>query len=128
MTFTSSAAVEAYLPGGGTPGALAGDLTDPTSSSSGVFGAQVLALRMNLDFNSAGYLDCIYDDFGSLVLSNTGTFDGLTVSEVLVYAEMALGGAAYDIALLNSVVTSLNEAFDNCEPTQWAQDHLRPGT
>jgi hypothetical protein len=128
MIFTSSAAVEAYLPAGGKAGALTGDLTDPTSSSSGVFGGQVLALRINLDFNSAGLLDDVHDDFGSLVLSNTSTpFDGKTVLEVLQYADVALGGTGSDISILNSIVTSLNEAFDNCEPTQWARDHLRPG-
>jgi len=42
MQFTSALAVQDYLPAGGTAGKLTVDLTDPGSSSSGVFGGQVL--------------------------------------------------------------------------------------
>jgi hypothetical protein len=127
MTFSASSNVEAYLPAGGTPGALTGDLLNPTSTSSGVFGGQVLALRMNLDFNEAGILDSTLGDFGSVIVVNTSTsYDGSSISEVLAAAETALGGGEGDISILNSLVTLLNEAFDECAPTDWAQAHLAP--
>ncbi|AMV40886.1 hypothetical protein VT85_25860 (plasmid) [Planctomyces sp. SH-PL62] len=54
--FTSGPAVLDYLPASGGPDPLNQDLLDPTSTSSGVLGGQVLALRLNVDFNKAGYL------------------------------------------------------------------------
>ena len=127
MAFTTSSAVNAYLPAGGKPGALTSSLVDPTSSSSGVFGGQVLALRLNLDFNDAGgILSSDLEDFGSVVLPNTDTFfDGSSISEILDAAESALGGGWID-TVLNILVTNLNEAFDNCVPNDWAQTHLAP--
>jgi hypothetical protein len=53
MKFKSAPAVNAYLPASSTPAALTADLINPTSSSSGVFGGQVLALELNVDFSTA---------------------------------------------------------------------------
>lgn len=127
MEFNSSLAINAYLPAGGRPNALTESSVNPTSSDSGVFGGQVLALRLNLDFNDEGLLGSFLDDFGSVVFSDTSSFfDGWSISEVLSTAETALGGGWIDIAALNNLATFINEAFDNCEPSDWAQTHLTP--
>ena len=56
MTFDAPTAVFNYLPAGGSPGTLNGNLLDPTSTSSGTFGGDVLALQLNVDFSNAGFL------------------------------------------------------------------------
>ena len=119
MTFTDAGYVEDFLPAGGTPSSLTSDLEDPTSSSSGVFGGQVLALQLNVDFSNASLTP---GAFGSLIVDGT-----VTVAQILAAASEALGGApGTDIAALNAQVTNLNEAFDNCKVSAWAIQHLTP--
>jgi len=129
MTFESAPNVEDYLPAGGTPGSLTGDVTNPASTSAGVFGGQVTALRLNVDFNDAGIIDGFEGSISGLVLQGTGgSLDGQTVAEILAAAEQALGGGAlpagYSLSSLNGLVSNLNEAFDNCDPSDWADAHL----
>ncbi len=130
IKFTSAAAITAFLPQGGTPRALTSDLINPTSSSAGVFGGQLLALRLNVGFSAAGVTRGAGGPLGSLKLTGTGTsLDGLTVDQVLAVCETALGGGAlpvdYTIANLNALATNLNEAFDNgTVVTLWASLHL----
>jgi hypothetical protein len=130
MKFTSAAAITAFLPQGGTPKKLTADLVNPTSSIAGVFGGQVLALRLNVGFSAAGVTQGAGGALGSLKLTGTGTsLDGLTVDQILAVCETALGGGAlpadYTIANLNALATELNEAFDNgTVVTAWATLHL----
>jgi hypothetical protein len=129
MTFESAPDVEAYLPAGGTSGALTANVTNPTSTSAGVFGGQVTALRLNVDFNDAGIIDGFLGSISGLFLQGTGgSLDGQTVAAILAAAELALGGGAlptgYDLSSLNNLVDELNNAFDNCDPSDWAQIHL----
>jgi hypothetical protein len=126
MNFTSPAKVAAYLPAGGTPDELTADLIDPTSTSAGVFGGQVLTLQINVDFSAA---DVTPSGFGALHLHDTGTsLDGLTVSQILAEANLALGGdgppAGFTFGTLNDLITKLNEAFDNGTESAWAAAHL----
>jgi hypothetical protein len=127
MRFRSSSAVGAYLPAGGQAAALNADLVDPTKSSSGVFGGQVLALQLNTDFNHAGLT---HDpSFASLILCNTGTsLDGSSVAQILAAANTALGGGAlpagYTAKTLNDLVTRLNESFDECSASTFAAANL----
>jgi hypothetical protein len=102
MTFTSAPAVGDYLPAGGASAALNASLTDPGTSSSGVFGGQVLALEVNVDFSAATITSA---GFGNVTLCHTGTsLDGQTVSSILGTMNTALGGGAtlsgYSIASL----------------------------
>ena len=129
MTFSSASAVEAYLPATGTPGTLTGSLTNPTSTSAGVFGGQVLTLRLDVDFNNAGIIDGTKGSIALLKLAGTGTsLDGQTVTQILAAAGTALGGGAlpagYTLSSLETLVDLLNNAFDNCVPSDWAQTHL----
>jgi hypothetical protein len=120
MIFTSSSAVSTYIGGGGSPGVLMADLLNPTTSSSGIFGKQVLALRLNVDFSAAQIPAAGGVPFGTLIL-DTGTepLDGSTVYEILDAANTALGGGplptGYTIATLSALIGQLNIAFDNCD-------------
>lgn len=122
MTFTTTAAVDAYLPvnridagpavkgekkpkGGNEPAALNATLVNPTSTSAGVFGGQVLALKFNVELLGDGGIGGLYV-CGAF-------FNGKKVSEVLRAAEDALGGGALpagiaDIPAMNDVVDWLN--------------------
>ena len=113
LTFTSANAIRGYLPAGGTPNVLNASATNPTSSSSGVFGGQVLALELNVLISNAGKLPA---GLGSYVLP-TGPAAGKTVSQVLADANKALGGCGLPsyvttISGLNSIVDSINNMFD----------------
>ena len=56
MVFFDAFSVLSYLPAVGPAAALNADLVNPTSSSSGEFGGNVLALRLNVDFSDANLL------------------------------------------------------------------------
>lgn len=137
--FTSAPAVLDYLPASGGPDPLNADLLDPTSSSSGVFGGQVLALRLNVDFNDAGYLAGTSGaPYGGLVLTDMvidigngnvvdmSALNGLTVRQFLGLADRQLGGGGgpYDFQPMSFVTQQIAAAFEGGTPTQFAQDHL----
>jgi len=129
MRFNGATYVERYLPAGKTPNKLTANYTNPTTTASGVFGGQVLSLQLNVDFNAAGIIDGTDGSIGDLRLCNTGTsLDGKTVNEILAAANKALGGGlrptGYTYSSLNDLVSRLNEAFDNCNVSTWALEHL----
>lgn len=129
MRFTSSSAIDAYLPAAGVSGALNANLLNPITTSSGVFGGQVLALRLNVDFNEAHLISGTQGSISGLILTHTGTsLDGQTITQVLAQMNTALGGGAlpsgFTYALLNTLAANLDLAFDRCLPSDWAQTHL----
>lgn len=131
MKFTSSIAVKNYLPAGGTPNKLTLDLTDPTSSSSGVFGGQVLALKLNIALSDCGATPA---GLGDLYYRSPGdALNGFTVRQILAAAETALGGGAlpagYTYASLSTLCDNLNISWDTvtedgCIPSGWAMIYL----
>jgi hypothetical protein len=133
IAFSAAMFVIGYLPSSGTPGPLNVDLIDPTSTSSGAFGGEVLALRINIDFSDAGRLPgALGIPFGDLQLQNflhsQFNFNGLTVRQFLGEANNLLGGGYsfyYSIPELNLVTAELNSSFGAGGVSQWAQDHLR---
>lgn len=129
MKFTSAPVVETYLPAGGTPRKLGRDHINPITTASGVFGGQVLALQLNVDFCDAGITRGPGGDLGSLKLTGTGTsLDGKTIREILAIANSVLGCGplppGYTVASLNNLVTKLNEAFDKGVWSDWAKLYL----
>lgn len=120
LLFDSAAAVRAFLPQGGPPGALTANATDPTTqTSAGVLAGQVLALSLNVKLYG----------LGSLTLTGTGTsLDGHTVSDILAAANIALGGgplpAGFTYSSLNDLIDQLNSSFDGCVADSWALTHL----
>ena len=122
------------LPATGAPGALTADLINPLSSSSGIFGGDVLALKLNVDFADAGVTAGTSSTrFGDLLLCGFSTLpalNGLTVRSFLAAANTALGGgsALYPISTLDSVANALNLAFVGGTASVFAQDHLFVGS
>jgi hypothetical protein len=130
MRFTGAAAINFYLPSTGPAGPLTGDLVDPVSSSSGTFGGQVLALRLNIDFSDAGLtLGNAGIPFGDLRLCNLTDltlYEGLTVRDFYTVAATALGGgnADYPYAALDLLTYELDASFVAGRPSPFAYDHL----
>jgi hypothetical protein len=128
ISFTSSDGLSNYLPGGGgTAGALVQDYENPTTTSSGAYGGEVVALRLNVDFSAAGFLP---GTFGNLYLTGFGSplagLNGMTVSQFLTLNETLLGGGSgiytiFDIDLLDD---NLNTAFDPSSNFSFADAHL----
>ncbi len=133
LHFTSSAAVEAFLPASKTPGILNADATDPTKSSAGVFAGQLLSARLNIAFDDAGALDdCkVRTDLlvGDLVFVDGVDADllGWTVRDVIDLADLAISGELGDdgfdldgdgsddvtVSDLSSALDVFNNEFDN---------------
>jgi len=119
MHFSSSAAVQAYLPAGGTPSVLTANLNDPTSSPAGVFGGQVLSLAINVAFSDAA-VSGFPSGLGNLVIgSGLGPFSGWTVYQILALSNQVLGGDlsglpnGTSISNLNAAADSINNNFDD---------------
>jgi hypothetical protein len=115
LTFTSSQAVEDFLPSGGTPALLSGALVDPAGTINNTLASQVLAVSLAVGFD-------VYDadfasstsGFGSLPILS-GVHAGMTVADFLAYANQVIGGCTIGVNLsaLNATATAINENFDN---------------
>ena len=128
--WTSAAAVEAFLPDGGTPSVLTGNLVNPTSTPANVLASQVLGLRLNVEYSCAGVFATVGLSpaaycYGNEIISDScgGPFAGLTVNEFLAVANLVvsgqtgvLSGYGATISDVNFTATCLNELHDNCDP------------
>ncbi|MFM1794229.1 MAG: hypothetical protein RL642_614 [Bacteroidota bacterium] len=105
-TFTKSSEVDGFLPRGGSC-----NNTDPFSS---VFAGQALTLAINVALdNNISSFGTSNGKLADLVVAN-GTFQGMTVAEILNEANMAFAGAGnYTPCHLVDVLTMINENFDN---------------
>lgn len=95
MTFTSSQAVQEFLPSGGKPGPLEFNYVNPTGKTeAGVLASQVLALALTLGFDSTDPDFCSSEELlVDLVICNTGTaFDCWAVGDLFDEANVVLGG------------------------------------
>ncbi len=130
IQFSAAFFVLNYLPASGPVGPLDGDLVDPSSSSSGAFGGEVLALTFNVDFSDAGVLGGNSGiRFGDLTLGNFSALpliNGLKVREFLGLVNTLLGGGSgsYSIADLAPVTAALNSSFEAGGVSSFAQEHL----
>jgi len=133
LHFSSSAAVEAFLPGKGTPATLDADAHDPTDSSAGVFAGQLVAATLNVAFDDAGELDDCKGRtdllLGDLVLVGGVDDDllGYSVRDLLGLANAvisgALGSGPYDLdgdsvadvtlSDISDALAVVNENFDD---------------
>jgi hypothetical protein len=115
VTFTSAAAIIAFLPAGGTPGTLTTSATNPTSTAAGVFAGQLLAATLSVDFSTAGIT--------RIGLTNlkvkSGALAGYTVQQVLALANQVIAGdytnmpAGLTVSGLSDVLNSINNNYDN---------------
>lgn len=134
LVFDNASSIEAYLPTTGNGFILDGNYFDPSSTSAGFFGGDVLALQMDVDFSDAGLaVGSSGIAFGNLVLTGLDSqglplLDGLTVRQVLADANTDLGGgeSIYPAGDLAGVVGPLTAAFDDGIPNSFAQEHLLP--
>jgi len=133
--FTSPSGVSNYVPSAGPAGALTQTQANPSTSSgdttSGVFGGDVTALALDVDFSAAGFLGTSSTPFGNLLLTGlTGSvagLNGMSVSNLLALAEAELGGSStlYDFTDLDLLVAYVGIAFEPDTPLSFfANDHL----
>ena len=106
LSFYSAQSITDFLPEGGTPNAL------PTLS---VLTGQLLAAELNIGFDA---YDANFGNSGvalGAMYTDANGFEGLTVSEIVAIANQVIGGCSsdYSFASLNSVLTIINENFDN---------------
>ena len=132
LRFSAPDRAARFLPQSGTAAALNADLVDPTSSSSGGFGGQALALRLNIDLSAAGFFGGASGVvFGGLTLCGMtdASLNGTSVTGVMGLANALLGGGtnAYTIPAITDLVVRLNNAFVDGTPSAFAQDHLVAG-
>ena len=122
-----------FLPPITTPGQLDRDLVNPSSSSSGTYGGEVVALQLNVDFAGAGITAGAADvTFGDLTICNVPQLPlltGLTVRQFLATANTLLGGGTglYELSISLYIADELNRSFSYGTPTQFAQDNLVAG-
>lgn len=115
LTLTTASAVKDFLPAGGTAAAFTQDYSNVTSTSAGVLAGQLVALKMNVEYDKAGYIGTNAINLGDLEILS-GTFAGYTVNEFLAFAEIAIGGGSlsgFTFSEFNDVATAINENFDN---------------
>ena len=128
MIFDGSTAIYDYLPATGAAGPLTADLFDPTTSSSGVFGGDVLALQLDVDFSDAGLVTGTSGlKLGDLLLCGASPIpSGTSVRSFLSIANTALGGAptGYAISDLDSIASAIDLAFRTGAPSTFAQSSL----
>jgi len=133
LRFSSELAVTDYFIQNGTPAALNADLDDTGSSSSGQFGGEVLALRLNVDFSAAGQMGGTSGlKLGSLTLCNMTdpSLNGKTVNGLLAIANTLLGGGSvgsYTISAIHDVVGELNFGFLDGTARAYAVAHVFNG-
>jgi Calx-beta domain-containing protein len=130
MSFTNPPSITQYLPASGTPGALTQDHVNPTTSSSGIFGGEVVALKLNVDFSDADLTGGTAPfAFGDVLICGAAPLADMTVRDFLAVANSALGGGSngYLISDLDALAAQVNASFFN-GPSTWAQEHLFSGS
>jgi len=133
LLFTSSQAVNDFLPAKKGPGILDGDQTDPADSSAGEFAGQLLAATLNVAFDDAGLLDDCKArtdlKLGDLVLTGGVDADliGWSVRDLIGLANAvisgSLGSGPFDIdgdtnpdvtvSDISDALDVVNQNFDN---------------
>ncbi len=118
LTFTSAAAIQAYLPAGGPSSIMTSSLTDPTNSKIvGNWGGQIVALKLNIEFDKAGVIGSNNRDLQNLVIDDQNSpFFGMTVSQFIQLAEQALTGGGnngYSYSDIGGAADAINNNFDN---------------
>ena len=108
--------------------------TNPGSSEAGLFGGDVAALKLDIDFADAGLLPgaagVAFGDLHLCGLVDTPDLDGSTVRQLLDVANGWLGGNAGPdtLAAVDTLVENVNITFDGGVVTPFAQAHLVNGT
>lgn len=114
LKLSNAAAVQAFLPSGGTPAALTQNYTNPGSALDNTLAGHIVSNTLAVKFNEAGHLGTNPTLLGNLVIAS-GTFTGMTVNQFLALANISLGGGAtsYSYSDFTTAATAINENFDN---------------
>lgn len=122
--WTSSIAVQEYLPAGKKAGALTADLTNPIETSSGILDGQLLSATLSVAYDDAGKFDISApfiknnpsEKIGDLIYQGGTPCDGLTIRQVINAANSFTSGASssFTASDLNDCLTLFNEGFDDC--------------
>jgi hypothetical protein len=112
VLFTTSQAIEDFLPAGGTPGQLTADATNPTTTSAGVLAGQLVAVKLNLEIadlpGDLHFIACV----DPLLL-------GKTIDEVVEIADAAIASgtlpAGVTFSDLSAALEAVNENFNECK-------------
>ena len=128
LRFTDGDRVTNFFVQSGNPAALTGDLVNTTSSPSGGFGGEIVALRMNIDFsdfNIAPYTSAY--KFGDLILYDLDNFpqlnapelNGKSVREIMDVCNLWLGGGTSisNMITLSDLLGYLNGSFSGGNPS-----------
>jgi len=133
IQLTNITIVKDYLRNSVSSSALTNDRIDAQIYNApmypgGTFGANVLALQLNVDYSAKNILP-FRQGFGNLVLydySALPSLNGKTINEILYISNRVLGGdtgTGYTIAGLEPLLVLLNDAFNDPDLT-WANGHL----
>lgn len=115
-----------YLPAVGPIGVLTSDVINPSSTSAGSFGGDVVALELNTDFSAAGFLSGV-SSYATLNVCGVPGLPNMSIGSFLSIANTVLGGGAGSVAAIAPVAAQLNAAFINGAPSTFAQEHLVVG-
>ena len=126
-TFTTSLAVQNFLPQGGNSTIFVENYVDPTTTNAGVFAGQVTALSLSVGFDECSLAgDCA--EFAPLqedrdpsttslaelvVVDADSDCVGMSVGDILDEANLAISGQSSSLVInqLNECVSSINENF-----------------
>ncbi len=134
IVFTGEVDLAEYLPASGAPGVLDSDLVNPSSSSSGLYGGEVAALKLNIDFTDAklvaGTSGLAFGDLTLCGLAQTA-INGMSVRSFAAVANAVLGGdptAVIGVADAETLASSINDAFDAGSVDTFGQAHIVAGS
>jgi hypothetical protein len=114
-TFSSSGAIEGFLPQGGPAASLFQSHTDPTSTEAGVLAGQLVALTLSTGFDQcdASFGASDYTLRRLVVCDATSYCNGMTVGSILTEANAVLGGlsSSFTPSEINECLSRINENF-----------------
>ncbi|MFM1932057.1 MAG: hypothetical protein RL226_1360, partial [Bacteroidota bacterium] len=112
LTLTTAQAVRDFLPSGGTPAPLSGEIVNPGNSLSNTFAGQLVAATLSVTFDAfdANFGASTWN-LGDLFLLN-GSLAGWSVNELITAANEAIGGCSNEsISALNDALAMFNENY-----------------
>ncbi|MCX8056048.1 MAG: CIA30 family protein, partial [Ignavibacteria bacterium] len=111
--FTNVNSLKAFLPQIGNVGQFSTNYVNPATTSAGEFAGNVAALKLNVAFNDAGLLGSASTTKIKNLVVASGPLKDYKVSEVLLLANIALGGGTtpFTIQVLNEAVKMINYNF-----------------
>lgn len=113
LTLTSAQAVTDFLPSGSTATTLPdGGMVDPGNGYNNVLAGQLVALTLSTTFDNYdpdfGFSEWVLED----LYLQTGDLAGLTLGQLLINANLAIGGCVEtDLSVINDALSTSNENY-----------------